>query len=373
MWRWFRSRSAAAKDTSSPRTPGTPAPIHDHRTQPQSALPQHLQAWLLTGIAFAMMVIITWSTHSSPSRVRIPALDRPVEPNQARIEEYQRRLDEETQRLQAEKRELDQLRAAHPGATGPRTSRDAGNVERAPANAERERTLHADNIAFTRRREGAGATATPGKPLPTTDHTAASTASPAPAPAATDVLPEGTLMEAVLLNRLDGTFAGPVMCLVSVPVYARGSERMLVPDGTRALGESKPVTTFGQSRLAMTFHRLLFPDGRRVSLDSAEGLTALGEAGLTDRIDHHYAQMFGASIALGLLSGFAQFGTRTGLDESFADAYRQSAGASVAQSSLRILDRFTNILPTVTIREGHRLRIYLTKDVSVPQSTRKEP
>jgi type IV secretory pathway VirB10-like protein len=358
MWPWRRPRSAVTEATSRE----TPAPVLDRRVQPAGVLPQHLQAWLLTGVALAMIVIIAWSTHSSPSRIRIPALAQPVEPNQARIEEYQRRLDEEARRLQKEQQQLDELRIPHASGRSPRTGEDASHASTASAGSDHERTLRADNVAFTRRREAPAAPpAVVPQPLPLL------ATNPTPQqPPPSDLLPEGTLIEAVLLNRLDGTFAGPVICTVSVPVYARDTQRVLVPRGARVLGEAKPVATFGQSRLTIAFHRLLLPDGRRVSLDAAQGLTALGEAGLTDEVDHHYARIFGASLALGLLSGFAQYGTRAGLNESFSDTYRQAAGASVAQSGLHVLDRFTNILPTVTIREGHRLRIYLTHDVPLP-------
>jgi type IV secretion system protein VirB10 len=62
----------------------------------------------------------------------------------------------------------------------------------------------------------------------------------------------------------------------------------------------------------------------------------------------------------------AQWGTRGGFNESFGEASRQSAGASLATSSGRVLDRYLNVLPTVTIREGHRIKVYLTGDLTLP-------
>ena len=63
---------------------------------------------------------------------------------------------------------------------------------------------------------------------------------------------------------------------------------------------------------------------------------------------------------------FAQWDTRGGLDPDFGDVYRQSAGSSLAASSARVLDRFLNVLPTITIREGHRIKVYLTNDLYLP-------
>ena len=72
------------------------------------------------------------------------------------------------------------------------------------------------------------------------------------------------------------------------------------------------------------------------------------------------------SLAIGAIAGFAQAQSAVGLDATALDAYRQGAAANVSQSSARILDRFLNILPTVTIREGHRIKVYLSNDLELP-------
>jgi type IV secretion system protein VirB10 len=63
----------------------------------------------------------------------------------------------------------------------------------------------------------------------------------------------------------------------------------------------------------------------------------------------------------------AQYNTRSGVGVSdFGDEYRQAAGASLANSSTRVLDRYLNVLPTITIREGYRIKVYLTNDLALP-------
>ena len=126
------------------------------------------------------------------------------------------------------------------------------------------------------------------------------------------------------------------------------------------------MQTWSASRLAVGFHRLMMPDGHTYSLDRFKGLNAIGETGLRDSVNRHYLQVFGASVAIGAIAGLAQFNTRSGFDVGFGDAYRQAAGASLASSSARILDRYLNVLPTITIREGYRLKVYLTNDLDLP-------
>jgi type IV secretory pathway VirB10-like protein len=149
-----------------------------------------------------------------------------------------------------------------------------------------------------------------------------------------------------------------------VPVYA--ADHLVIPAGARVLGEARAVNTFGQSRLAVTFHRVILPNGAHVTLDDFHGLNQVGDLGLRDEVNRHYAQIFGVSLALGAIAGFAQGQSSVGLDATAVDTYRQGTAASVSQSSARVLDRFLNLLPTVTIREGHRIKVYLSSDLELP-------
>ena len=180
------------------------------------------------------------------------------------------------------------------------------------------------------------------------------------------VLFEGTILETVLINRLDGGFAGPVECLLSTDVYSNDRQHLLIPAGSKLLGETKKVDTFGQARLAVVFHRVLMPDGYSVSLDQFKGLNQIGDTGLRDQVNNHYLRIFGVSLAIGAIGAIAEGGTAGSLNESSSDLMRQGFAQSTAQSSAQILDKFLNIMPTVTIREGHRVKVYLSGDLAVP-------
>jgi type IV secretion system protein TrbI len=180
------------------------------------------------------------------------------------------------------------------------------------------------------------------------------------------VLFEGTILETLLINRLEGSFAGPVSCLVTNAVYSHDRQHLLIPAGSKVIGEASKVDTFGQARLAVAFHRLLMPDGYSVNLDQFKGLDQAGGTALKDKVNNHYAKIFGASLAIGILGGAAQLGTGSVLTETGADRIRQGFSAGMAISGERILDRFLNILPTVTIREGSRVKVYLSNDLLLP-------
>lgn len=180
------------------------------------------------------------------------------------------------------------------------------------------------------------------------------------------VIFEGTILETVLLNRLSGDFTGPVECLITNDIYSHDRQHVLIPSGTKVLGEAKRVEAFGQTRLAVAFHRLIMPDGYSVSLDQFKGMNQIGDTGLRDQVNNHYLKIFGASLAVGAIGGIAEAGSGGLLTQSGTQSIQQGVGESLGQTSQRILDKFLNILPTITIREGHRVKIYLSGDLAVP-------
>ena len=180
------------------------------------------------------------------------------------------------------------------------------------------------------------------------------------------VLRPGDYLEAVLANRLSGDFAGPVDAMVSADVYDRSRQHLLIPQGTRATGTATRVEDWEQTRLAVTFRHLYLPDGRSVPLGESPGLNQIGETGLRDRVNRHYASSVAAAGAVGALAGLSQAVSPQDAFVSRLGGARVSTGAGLSRSAERILDRYINRLPKVTIREGHRIRIYLTGELALP-------
>jgi type IV secretory pathway VirB10-like protein len=184
------------------------------------------------------------------------------------------------------------------------------------------------------------------------------------------VIYEGLTMDTVLMNRLDGDAVGPVKVLVSNAVYSHDHQHILIPDGTIVLGEAKKIGSSGfgqQRRMSVTFHRMIMPDGYSVDLDQFQGLDQIGEEGLKDKVNNHYLEIFGTSIALGVIAGAGVITQGGGtISTSGQQAFTTGAAGSVSQSATSILDRFIQIPPTITIREGHRIKVYFTQDMLLP-------
>jgi type IV secretion system protein VirB10 len=184
------------------------------------------------------------------------------------------------------------------------------------------------------------------------------------------VIFEGLTMDTILMNRLDGDAPGPVKVMVSSPVYSHDHQHVLIPDGTVVLGEARKIGSNGfgqQRRMAIVFHRMIMPDGYSVDLDQFHGLDQIGEEGVKDKVNNHYFEIFGTSIALGVISGAGQIAAGGGtITTNGSQAFTTGAASSISQSATTVLDRFIQIPPTITIREGHRIRVYFTQDMLLP-------
>ena len=173
---------------------------------------------------------------------------------------------------------------------------------------------------------------------------------------------EGSFLEAVLVTQLSGEFPGPVLAMVSAPLYSADRQRVLIPRGSRVVGTARAVQNRDQSRLAVAFHRLLLPDGSWIDLEFT-GLNQTGESGLRDQVNRHYLSTFAAAGAVGALSGLT-------LARASPYGLQAGVGQGLGGSATSMLDRYLNRLPEITIRAGHRLRIWFTADVLVPTPTR---
>jgi type IV secretion system protein VirB10 len=179
----------------------------------------------------------------------------------------------------------------------------------------------------------------------------------------------GTLMEGVLTNSLNAEELGPVQILIDHDVYIPYTTTVVIPKGSIALGEAKAVGDQSDERVAVTFHRVITPGrfGYGIPLDRGEpGLSQAGEAGLHDKVNRHYASIFGASLALGAIGGLAQIGNGSGLYGDPSVSFRNGVSQSMAQSSNRVLDHFLQRRQTLEIRKGNRVEIMLIGDLPVP-------
>lgn len=230
------------------------------------------------------------------------------------------------------------------------------------------------------------AAATEPKPAEQTAAPAVSAAAPPPGPAATaptgnpedqqhDLaastgdkyrIRQGTWLPCTEELRINGALASGIDCLISIPVYSTSGAHLLIPQGTVALGKVQRVGNVNQERLLVAFDTFIMPDGYTVTVRDADGLDQIGQTGLRDKVNHHYLQIFGVSIAIAGISGLSQIGNYGTAAITPGAQYRAGVTQNMSESSMQVLDRFLNVLPTFIIREGARNNIHLPWNLWLP-------
>jgi type IV secretion system protein TrbI len=388
--------------------------LYDKTVKPEGTIPKQAQTYVIVGVSIVIVLAVLFSNKHAQPVVKSQRTEPTVvitEGNDRKISDFGQEMTDEQRaaqkaqlerQMQSQMRSLDSASVMQAGDTRQPVASQYGGSEPsappAPADpiVQHQRELaynsrFASNFAFSTERVSAESKA----PLPPQqagvapvlpESISGNAPGPSPTPASGQpsekrhvnvnvnsaegqpyVLFEGTELETALFNRLDGDFSGPVKVMVTNPVYSHDRQHVLIPEGTFALGETGKVQGFGQRRLAVVFHRLIMPDGYTVDLDQFHGLNQIGETGLKDQVNHHYFQIFGASIALGIIAGAAESSSsNAGFSQTGSEAYRSGIAGSISQSSTQVLDRFLNIPPTITIREGHRVKVYFTQDLLLP-------
>jgi len=176
---------------------------------------------------------------------------------------------------------------------------------------------------------------------------------------------EGTVLEGVVTNHIDGGLTGPILIMLTTDYYSHDHQELLMPQGTRLIGTVQSVGSAQQRKMFVTFHRAVCPDGFSLDFDKYIGLDPLGTTGLATNIDHGYLQAFAAAAALGGLGGLAQIGN-DGTILSPSTQIRNGISGQMAEEGEQVLNHFLNRLPIITLKEGSRARVYVGRDILIP-------
>ncbi|AZO82080.1 MULTISPECIES: type IV secretion system protein VirB10 [unclassified Bosea (in: a-proteobacteria)] len=314
-----------------------------------------------------------------PQTIQPPPAPEPPLPTAAANDDEARRLAEfERQRLaEEERRKWERLRAPQVISDNSATAAGAGNLESSSGTA----TAADDdpNRRFLASVSAAGV-----------DISRATRNNRIDA-----LVAQGTLIRGVLETAVQSDLPGMVRAVVTENVWSYDGRRILIPAGSRLVGEYKSGLTRGQTRVFVVWTRLLRSDGVSIQLGS-NGTDDLGRAGSAGTVDNHYLERFGAAIMLSLVGGAAQFlsgfgqnydstgngtvvtttdpvtgavtQTQTGVGQNQLSLQaRQIAAQNVSQTLTNIaqeaLKNSINIPPTIHLDQGIRIIVFVRRDL----------
>jgi len=182
------------------------------------------------------------------------------------------------------------------------------------------------------------------------------------APASPNILQAGAIIPAALITGIRSDLPGQITAQVTENIYDSPTGRiLLVPQGTRVIGQYDNNVQFGQNRVLLAWNRLIFPSGRSIVLERQPGADAEGYAGLQDGVDYHWWELAKAAGLSTLLS----IGSELAVDDEdrLLRAIRDGGQDTFNQAGQEIVRRQLNIPPTLTIRPGFPVRVIVTRDM----------
>lgn len=199
------------------------------------------------------------------------------------------------------------------------------------------------------------------------------------------------MIKGALETAIQSDLAGMVRAVVSENVWSFDGRRILIPAGSRLIGEYRSGLSTGQTRVFIVWTRMLRSDGVSVQLGSM-GTDELGRTGMTGIVDKHWVEKFGSAILLSLVGGAAQFIANLGQDnQSGQNQYstidpttgqpvlvqgqpnqnalyaRQIGAQQVSMTLNRIAEEALrdsiNIPPTIHVDQGSRIMVFVRRDL----------
>lgn len=185
------------------------------------------------------------------------------------------------------------------------------------------------------------------------------------------LVPEGTLIPGILETAIVSDLPGQVRAIVSQDVYSFDGRRVLIPTGTRLIGEYQSEITRGQTRIFVVWTRMLRDDGVSVRLNSI-GADSLGRAGLTGRVDKKFRERFGAAVLLSVAGAGASYLTGYGSQTASGDSDDAQRAEELARETLartfsdmanQALGDSLRIPPTISVSQGERIFVFVRQDL----------
>ena len=184
----------------------------------------------------------------------------------------------------------------------------------------------------------------------------------------------GTVISGIMLSGINSDLPGHILAQVSRNIYdtARGSS-LLIPQGSRLVGLYDSRVVYGQERVLVAWNRVIFPDGSSITLGAMPGADMAGYSGFSDQVNNHYLRIFGSAAIMSLISGPMAYAMDTFSSSSSSDSdddkpsFQDEMGSAFAQqmgqASMQLLQKNTNLKPTLEIRPGYRFSMVVTKDI----------
>ena len=172
------------------------------------------------------------------------------------------------------------------------------------------------------------------------------------------VVPQGTVIAAVLETAINSDLPGSVRGVVSRDVRSFDGSRVLIPRGSKLVGQYKSAAAQGQTRAFVVWERIISPTGVTIEVGSP-ATDRLGRGGLSGSVDRHFFERFGAAILLTTI----QAGATALADGNGSTVIIGGASSQTTQVGTQALQQQVNIPDTIKVAQGVPVQVFVARDL----------
>ena len=173
-------------------------------------------------------------------------------------------------------------------------------------------------------------------------------------------VPQGTLIPAILETGFDSTRAGSARALVQRDIRGFDGSRVLVPRGSRLIGQYQSDVTAGQNRALILWTRLIRPDGGTIALASPVTDTE-GRTGARAHVNTHFLAQFSNAFFQTILQSGLNIGTALATRGTNSAVVLALPGSFPTTTSPTTPSN--DIKPTLTVAPGTSISVLVARDL----------
>ena len=204
-----------------------------------------------------------------------------------------------------------------------------------------------------------------------------------------NMIAQGKIIYAVLETAISTDLQGIVRAIIARDVYAERNRNVLIPKGSRIIGQYSSDIANGQTRVGITWTRLIRPDGIDIQIGSW-ATDQLGRSGIVGELDNKFWQRMTSAFLISYVipksfakifkvnKGEEESTTITNKDDGETEVTRTESEAARLrrQSTEKFKDITEDIVkktfsekPSIHVAQGARINILVQKDLIFPSTT----
>lgn len=182
------------------------------------------------------------------------------------------------------------------------------------------------------------------------------------------VVRQGKFLDCVVVNQIRADLVdSPVIAMVARDFISLDGKYVLVPAGSKLLGEAGRVQNLQQVRVYIKFERIIFPDQRSAYFPSRKvpAVDEIGAVGVEGDVDRHLVLQFGAAVMLGVLDGIgaAVQSPTAAATPTIRDLVMARTSTNFSTVLAGVVEKYANVVPTVTVASGSKMKVFFAEDV----------